>query len=1294
MSDSFRSILDILQYRSQEQPNSTSYIFLQDGETETSRLTYEQLNCHAIIIATYLQSKTMVGDRVLLLYPPGLEFISAFFGCLYAGLIAVPAYPPTRNHSLSRLLSISDDAQAKIALTTTSILNQLNSKPKQEKDLLTQLDWVATDNIKVDTSEFIPLSITSDSLAFLQYTSGSTGIPKGVMVTHANIIYNLKLIQKSFSHSDETIFVGWLPLFHDMGLIGNVLQPMYLGISSILMPPVAFLQKPIRWLKSISKYQATTSGGPNFAYDLCVKKIKSEQLTDLDLSSWDLAFNGAEPIRAETLEQFSKKFKACGFDHSAFYPCYGMAESTLLITGGDKSKSPLTIRVGVNQIKQNSVVESYSPSIENKVIVGCGCPDKSTTLIIVDPKTLCSCKDGQVGEIWLSGKSVASGYWNRPQASKETFQARLQNKEGEFLRTGDLGFLKDEELFVTGRIKDLIIIRGQNHYPQDIELTVQKSHLALRLDCGAAFSIKVNGEEKLMIVQEVKRSYLRTVDTDEVFKAIYKSIVQEHKIQVYGIALLKTTNIPKTSSGKIQRHVCRQLFIEGSLKTIAIWKADNFTSSQSPINISYISKPNSPVNQNILSNNKMSMHEETLKKNSDKRADDLINWLREYTSERINSRLIDERRCIPPYIVLDFGNQGIMGMQVPEIYGGLELRNSDLIRVIEQLGAIDLSLATFVGINNALGIRPIQKYATQAVKDELLPILARGRQLASFAITEPGAGSAVREISSRAIPNHKGGWHLHGTKIWSGSSSWAGVISAFVKQYNKKGQPVGMTGFVVRQGLSGLRLGPEALTMGMRGLVQNTMYFDNVPVNSADLLGESGKGMIVAQDIMMFARLGIAAMSIGGLKRCAQLMQRYASRRKIATGILLDNPLTLARLSDVTAATTAAETFVNLVANFLDAGKPVPEEAFVVCKTSAPEFLWQAVDWAVQLLGGRGYIESNIIPQIFRDARLFRTFEGPTETLNMHLGSCIMRESTTLFTFLIEELQASAIATRLRDVAAHIKSRCLSDNSLFSDRASAIRWTQILVGEIATYGFLLAAVKYQLTYRSSSELHRASEWTRLQFEQAIRKALVVSPVESVLLNVNSATELISNYAQTIGDIEQTLPGEEHELNELLRKSSDDFLRANQPTDSDTQQQNDKQINLSSSLLDVSELDLDLPTTDTVKQWMIKWLINELKLEPRSLDFGKSFADYGLDSVMAVEFAQDLSDWLGVNIDPTIAWNFPTIDSLAVHLTSKSSSEILSPSTKNELELEKVGEDDVELSIAEGLDKLETLLTDN
>ncbi|WP_267876339.1 fatty acyl-AMP ligase [Moorena producens] len=563
------SLVDLLADRAQAMPEQRAYIFLQNGETESGSFTYGELDRQARAIAAHLQS--MQGERALLLYPSGLEFISAFMGCLYAGVVAVPVYPPRRNQKLSRLLSIVNDAQADVALTTTSILADIEQRWEEEAELA-QLKLVATDTIVADSQEFAPLSVTQSSLAFLQYTSGSTGKPKGVMVSHGNIIHNQQLIHQAFGHSEQSIGVGWLPLFHDMGLIGHVLQPIYGGFPSILMPPVAFLQKPIRWLKAISKYRATTSGGPNFAYDLCLKKVKPEQLASLDLSSWDLAYSGAEPLRAETLKQFGQKFANCGFNYSAFYPCYGMAETTLFATGGEKTQSPVIQGVLAGELEQNSVVETEISSDESRVFVGVGRPYLNTTVIIVNPESLTPSEPGQVGEIWVSGASVAMGYWRKPQKTQETFHANhADSQEGPFLRTGDLGFLLDGELFITGRIKDVMIIRGQNHYPQDIELTVEKSHPALRPHCGAAFTVEFKGSERLVIVQEVERSYLRKLDVKEVAASICQAVTAEHALQVYAMVLVKTGSIPKTSSGKIRRQACRAEFLTGSLNVVGDW---------------------------------------------------------------------------------------------------------------------------------------------------------------------------------------------------------------------------------------------------------------------------------------------------------------------------------------------------------------------------------------------------------------------------------------------------------------------------------------------------------------------------------------------------------------------------------------------------------------------------------------------------------------------------------------------------------------------------------------------------
>ncbi|MBW4633670.1 MAG: fatty acyl-AMP ligase [Iphinoe sp. HA4291-MV1] len=598
MLQKFSTLVDVLRERAQQQQDCQAYTFItkidedQDTKlsslnTKLSSLTYGELDRLARAIAVQLQSIGATGQRALLLYPSsGLEFIAAFFGCLYASVVAVPAYPPKRNQKMSRLEAIVADAQPQVLLTTEALLT--NIKSQFAEDPVARLRCLATDNIdEAQAESWQKTTLENSTLAFLQYTSGSTGTPKGVMMSHGNLMHNQKIIQQAMQHTEKTIFVGWLPLFHDMGLIGNMLQPMYLGIPCILMSPETFLQRPLRWLQAISQYKATTSGGPNFAYELCVNKITPEQQATLDLSSWQVAFNGAEPVRAETMERFAAAFASCGFRREAFYPCYGMAETTLIVSGSQASGLPVLQTIQKAALEQNRVVPAKSTKDTlTQTVVGCGQPLEDLQVVIVHPKTMTQCKPNEVGEIWVSGPSVAQGYWNRIDQTEQTFRARLQDTgvsvtsalattgggaSESFLRTGDLGFLQDGELFVTGRVKDVIIIRGQNHYPQDIELTVEKSHPALRSGCGAAFTVEGKGEERLVVVQEVERSYLRKLDVNGVVGNIRQAVAAEHGLQVYATVLVKTGSIPKTSSGKIQRHACRSGFLTGSLNVVEDW---------------------------------------------------------------------------------------------------------------------------------------------------------------------------------------------------------------------------------------------------------------------------------------------------------------------------------------------------------------------------------------------------------------------------------------------------------------------------------------------------------------------------------------------------------------------------------------------------------------------------------------------------------------------------------------------------------------------------------------------------
>ena len=556
------NLIDILKHKCKKyKPDKLAYIFLKEGTSEETTITYQELLDKSIYISANLKPLVPAKSRALLLYPQGLDFVTAFLGCLNAQIIAVPAYPPKSQQKMSRLQAIIQDCQPKLILTTSSLLDKVK---EQLKDVIAQegIQCISTDNLaetletkeeiikeEIIKEEIIKEEIIGDEVAFLQYTSGSTGIPKGVIISNNNIAYNSACIQKAFKLTPESVSVTWLPSFHDMGLIDGIIQPLYTGFLGVIMSPEAFLQKPIRWLEAISRYRATHSGGPNLGYELCVQKITDEEQNDLDLSSWISAYNGAEPIRRNTINNFIDKFKSSGFETNYFYTCYGMAEATLMVSGGDLDKEPVYLDLDGDELAKHEIKKVNENTKNIKQLVGCGHSWLDTEIKIVNPQTRVACDDNQIGEIWISGSSIAQGYWQKPESTREIFKAKLTNTEsGEFLRTGDLGFFDNGELFITGRKKDLIIIWGKNHYPQDIEETVQNSHQALRRDSGAAFAIEQENQEKLVIVQEIERTYLKKVDINEVVTAIRTAVSVEHELQVYAIALIKPASIAKTSS--------------------------------------------------------------------------------------------------------------------------------------------------------------------------------------------------------------------------------------------------------------------------------------------------------------------------------------------------------------------------------------------------------------------------------------------------------------------------------------------------------------------------------------------------------------------------------------------------------------------------------------------------------------------------------------------------------------------------------------------------------------------------
>ena len=559
------SLVELLRFRSAVQPRAVAYTFLHDGEHESDSITYEGLDRRSRAIAAQLQSQCQPGDRALLLFQPGLEFISAFFGCLYAGIVAVPAYPPSLTRSdraLPRLRAIATDAHPAVILSTQELISNITRAAEQcpdrrssattaAMDGVLSCEWIATDTIGDDSgSDWRDPSAGTHTLAFLQYTSGSTAAPKGVMITHGNLLHNLAYAFHLGDGDSSSVSVSWLPVIHDMGLIEGVLQPAFSGCPAYLMSPAAFLQRPMRWLAAIARYGATRSGGPNFAYDLCVRRIGSQERSALDLSTWRSAYCGAEPIRQETLRAFTGAFAASGFNPPALRPCFGLAEATLLVTAG-----------------------RWTEEVSEPSRVGCGKPEFDTRVLVVEPEHSRPCEPGSVGEIWVSSPSIARGYWNRPEETARTFRARTDRGEGPFLRTGDLGYMHEGELYVTGRLKDVLIIRGMKHYPQDLEQTAEL-HPVVRPGCTAAFATE-NGllGDRVAIVAEADLRQLKTPEMAQTaILAIRRSVAELHGVLLDAVMLVSPGSIPKTTSGKLQRFACREAYLSDSLPALAVWR--------------------------------------------------------------------------------------------------------------------------------------------------------------------------------------------------------------------------------------------------------------------------------------------------------------------------------------------------------------------------------------------------------------------------------------------------------------------------------------------------------------------------------------------------------------------------------------------------------------------------------------------------------------------------------------------------------------------------------------------------
>ncbi|QZH64875.1 fatty acyl-AMP ligase [Mycolicibacterium farcinogenes] len=569
------TLLDLLQQRAATYQDKVAFSFSYHGDDENlTQLTYRDLDRRARAIASTLQKLGAAGERVLVLCRPGLDSIAGFFGCIYAGAVAVPVH----ERLAPRLSAVVPDAHARFALATA----ETQSKVKAAIDELAEgrdLQWVRTDEDgdgAGPVQDWVAPDLDPGAIAMVQYTSGSTTTPKGVALTHRNLLHNIATSSQVWDGDDTAISVFWLPSHHDMGLIGGILSMLYVGCTTHLMSPSSFVKRPMGWLEALSRHRATFTAAPNFAYDRCVEESTAEQRAALDLSNLAVAMNGAEPVQAATLEKFAEAFAPAGLRPEALCPVYGLAEATLLVSGGSDSALPVVAHVDRTGLQTDRVIEVDPGHRSAVALVGCGRPRGGQEVIIVDPVTHLPCGADEVGEIWIAGPSVGWGYWARPEETAHTFAAVLpESSGGPFLRTGDLGFLRSGELFITGRCKDLVVIRGGNYYPNDIERTVQGCHPTLVSGRGAVFAITpgLGAVEQLVIVQEVARNRDDSTDLALVAESVRAAVTERYGIEPNSVLLVEHLSIPTTSSGKIQRSQCRQLLLDDQIDPVAHWRA-------------------------------------------------------------------------------------------------------------------------------------------------------------------------------------------------------------------------------------------------------------------------------------------------------------------------------------------------------------------------------------------------------------------------------------------------------------------------------------------------------------------------------------------------------------------------------------------------------------------------------------------------------------------------------------------------------------------------------------------------
>lgn len=1149
-----KSVPELLRIRADEQPDEIAYTFTdRHGRRE---ITYAGLWEGASTAARVVGGLTEPGDRCIISMPTSLDYLTTFFGITLAGRVAVPL-PETgiaNAQAHQRLEHVVTDCRPRLVVTSDdSSVAELSTNPAVIDSGAAVLPGLTGGRAPHAGT----IEADADSLLMLQYTSGSIGNPKGVQVTHGNVLHNSSEVGSRFDLSRSSVGVNWLPLFHDMGLLGGIMVPLRLGFPMHLLPTSAMLRHPLNWLEAISEHRATVSGGPNFAYRQCVERIGAADLDSLDLSCWSVAFSGAERVSATTMERFSQHFRRAGFRSEAMLACYGLAENTVFVSSSSPGAGLTTTRFDSGRLESEGQLVTAAADDTGKRttrLVSNGTSDEGINVRVLDTDGV-PLPDGSVGEVTVvAGPSASKGYWNGAPLSVDGL-----------LRTGDLGAVHNGELYITGRRKELLIFAGRNVYPTDVESLVQTLDPSFEKGYGAAFAVRDTNRdiERLVVVQAVRGGAARR--SEEAAKRVGREVSQHFGVGVADVVLVARKAIPRTTSGKVRRTEAKHMYERGEFRT----------------------KPRPDT----------------------KAGADLQRRIKQFLGERGDWLLADERRTIAPPILLGLGNMGVLGLEAPTSVGGAGACSSQALEAVAAVGEIDLSLATFVGIHNALGLRPVLRHGTKELRERWVGPLASGRALAGFALSEPGAGS--NPAAMQMFARREGGvWRLHGQKSWVGNAAWAELLTVVCRTV-ENGVTTGFATFAVPLDRPGVSHGPEVLTLGVRSVVQSEIRFDGVELDDSHLLGGPDQGMEIANDVVAFGRLGIAAMALGGMRRALWYAMQYGSRRQIATGRLLDNGATQERLTEWLNAHDGTKALVDSLAARLDSGERLAHEETAAVKIVAAERLWMVVDGVMQLLGARGYAENSGLPQLLRDGRLFRIFEGPTEVLEGYLGTRSIRRFSAEST--VPELRSAVRLARER----------------VSDADSPVRE--------ATLNRLGRAIAEEQAYEAAAAGadDSVTQWSREQLQRACRA------VAAVDLASTAATEqrlqcLLEDVPARAG-----FPDAERGLDPWLRPSETKHPSA-LPAEPTATVSPPAALSVESGEARASD-----------EQAIVSKILDEtarLSNQAREvLDAHMPFSDFGLDSVDATELMYELNAATGLELDVVAVYDNPTPVALASHI---------------------------------------------